>query len=64
MIYEFICGNIAVRNFEEWVYSENSLESLLGELLYFEIISASYSDEVSISKIKQILSEFLTLQFV
>lgn len=64
MIYEFISGNTSVTNFEEWVYSENSLESLLGEPLYFEIISENYSDEVSISRIKQILSEFLTLQFV
>lgn len=64
MIYEFINGNISVKNFEEWLYSENSLESLLGEPLYFEIISANYSDEVSISGIKRFLSEFLRLQFV
>ncbi len=57
-IWRFIRGDIRVQDFEQWVYSENSLEKMLGKTLYFEIISVHYSDKDAVYKIKQLLSEY------
>jgi hypothetical protein len=57
-IWRFIRGDMRVQDFEQWVYSENSLEKMLGKNLYFEIISVNYSDKDALYEIKQHLSEY------
>lgn len=57
--WTFVRGDLPVKDFEEWVYSEKELEKVLGEKLYLDVISANYSDNTSIFEIKQQLTEFL-----
>ncbi len=57
-IWRFIRGDMKVQDFEQWVYSEYSLEKMLGKTLYFETISVNYSDKDALQKIKELLSEY------
>jgi hypothetical protein len=57
-IWRFIRGDMKVQDFEQWVYSENNLEKMLGKTLYLETISVNYSDEDALRKIKELLSEY------
>jgi hypothetical protein len=57
-IWRFIRGDMKVQEFEQWVYSENSLEKMLGKTLYFETISVNYSGKDALNKIKELLSEY------
>jgi hypothetical protein len=62
-IWKFIRGDLPVKVFEEWLYSEDSLETIFGKTLYLDMISANYSDKESIFKIKQLLKEFVHTSF-
>ena len=44
-IWRFIRGDMKVQDFEQWVYSENTLEKMLGKTLYLETISVNYFDK-------------------
>ena len=57
-IWRFIRGDMKVQEFEQWVYSENTLEKMLGKTLYLETISVNYSDKDALRKIKKLLSEY------
>ena len=57
-IWKFIRGDLSVKVFEKWLYSEDQLETMFGKALYFDVISANYSDNESIYQIKQLLSKF------
>jgi len=47
-LWEFVRGDLAVPEFEAWLYNHDDLEATLGGNLYLEAISANYrnSDEV------------------
>lgn len=64
IIWKFVRGEILVNDFEKWTYSEESLATLLGDALYLKILSANYSDEKAISQVKQLLYDFIKLQFI
>jgi len=57
-IWRFIRGDMKVQDFEQWIYSENSLEKMLGKTLYLETLSANYSDKDSLNKVKEVLLEY------
>jgi len=57
-IWRFIRGDMKIKDFERWLYSENSIEQVLGKDLYFEVISVNYSDNGALYRIRQLLSEY------
>jgi len=59
VMWKFVRGDTSVSDFEEWVYSESSLEELLGEDLYMKIISANNSDKSAIWDVRKLLREYL-----
>ena len=44
ILWSFVRGDMAVTDFEAWLYAETDLEPLLGESLHFELISADFKD--------------------
>ena len=52
-------GNISISEFEKWVYSSETLEALLNEDEYTELISYNFTDNDSIYKLGKILKSKL-----
>jgi hypothetical protein len=57
-IWQFVRGDLKTNDFEQWIYSDQGLEELLGKALYLEIISVNYSDKNALFKTKKRLSEY------
>lgn len=57
-IWRFIRGDAAPTDFERWVYSDPTLEGLLGRDLYLSTISARYSDQDAVSHLRGALEQF------
>ena len=45
IVSDFLNGKIENSDFEEWIYSEKSLEDILGNELYIELISLDFKDK-------------------
>lgn len=58
-IWRFLRGDLQTEDFVQWVYSEERLESLLGEKLHLELVSADYFDANSVNRIKLLLREHI-----
>lgn len=43
-LWQFVRGDLAIANFEAWLYRQPSLEQELGSALYMELISFDYRD--------------------
>ena len=63
-IWKFIRSDSAVDEFEEWVYSDITLENAFGKSLYLNIISTDYTSKEAVFKIKQLLKEFVSSSFI
>jgi len=57
-IWKFIRGDMLASDFENWVYSNSTLESLFGKTLYLEIVSANFSSKDTVFQLKKTLKEF------
>ncbi len=44
ILWSFVRGDMPVADFEAWLYAEAGLESLLGEALHFDLISADFRE--------------------
>lgn len=57
-IWQFIRGDLSVHDFEQWLYSDEGLEEILGKTLYLDVISADYSDKDALFRTKKLLSGY------
>jgi hypothetical protein len=57
-IWRFVRGDMLTSDFENWVYSNPTLESLFGEILYLEIISVNFTSKDTVFRLKKTLKEF------
>ena len=53
VIWRFIRGNLAVNEFEQWVYKTPEIEKLLGNSLYFDLLVCNYQEKGQIWEIKK-----------
>ena len=58
-VWHFVRGDMTVADFEAWLYAETGLESLLGEDLHFELISADFKDRNAVFLLRQKLEAVL-----
>ena len=58
-IWKFIRGDILVSEFENWIYSNPTLEDIFGKPRYLEIISINYSSEDKVFHLKEKPKAFL-----
>lgn len=58
-IWKFIRGDMPASEFEGWVYSNPTLESLFGKMLHLEIISANFSSKEVVPQLKETLKKFV-----
>lgn len=56
---DFMNGTIAVAEFEAWVYADQSLEALLGEEAYLELISFNFKQKSVQAVIQPLLNQFI-----
>lgn len=59
VFWKFFRGELEVEAFEQWVYSDSSLEDALGEELYLDVISTDYSLKEDVSRITTRLKELI-----
>ena len=57
-IWKFVRGDVLILDFEKWIYSDPSVESVLGKDLYFDAISTNYSSIEEVLHIKKNLMQF------
>jgi hypothetical protein len=57
-IWKFVRGDMLTSDFEQWAYSDPTVETLLGKELYFELISTDFSSKDAVFCIKQSLKSF------
>ena len=55
IIYKLIAREIEINEFEQWVYSEKDLESLLSSDEYLDLISLTYKQPSSLYEAEKIL---------
>ena len=61
IIYKLIAREIELNEFEQWVYSEKELESLLSSDEYLDLISLTYKQPSSLYEAKKILSPHIDI---
>jgi hypothetical protein len=57
-IWKFIRGDMLASDFENWVYSNPTLENIFGKTLHLEIISTNFSSKDIVFQLKKTLKEF------
>jgi hypothetical protein len=57
-IWRFVRGDLALKDFENWLYSDHSLEEMMGKSFYLEIISVNYTDKDDLFKAKKRQTEY------
>jgi len=58
-LWEFVRGDLAVPEFEAWLYSHDDVEAALGSTLYLEVISADYRSSYEIFDVREKLRSIL-----
>ena len=58
-LWTFLRGDIEARDFEHWACESQSLEEVLGPVLYMDVISADYRDPVAIGSVRDRLGRYL-----
>lgn len=58
-VWTFVRGDLAVRDFERWACESQSVEEMLGSVLYMDVISADYRDPVVIASVRDRLERYL-----
>lgn len=53
--YEVLQKKISVNNFESWVYSTPEIESLYGEIFYFDLMNLNYRNKYIILELEKII---------
>ena len=61
IIYKLIAREIEINDFEQWVYSEKDLESLLSSDEYLDLISLSYKQPSSLYEAEKILKRHINV---
>lgn len=60
MLWKFVSGDISTHEFENWLYNNGTLESLLGKDFYLEAISTDFRPSArQVFSLKKKLKEFL-----
>ncbi len=57
-LWAFLRGDMAVRDFELWIYSDDSLETVFGAELYLTLISADWRDRHAVARLIERLEAF------
>jgi hypothetical protein len=57
-VWRFVRGDTTPAEFEQWAYSETTLEALLGPELYMRIISTDYRDRDAVWRVRGELEHF------
>lgn len=55
--YKVILGKISLNEFEIWLYTNNEIESILGEAEYMDLISFNFKKEGARFELKELLSD-------
>lgn len=58
-LWRFVRGDFSSKAFEDWLYSNTTIEQKLPEELYFSLISVNYSDQGERYVLKQKLRSYL-----
>ena len=58
-MWSFLRGDTSAENFEKFVYTNESIEGVVGKRKYLELLSAGYRDEKDIIELKQTLKIWL-----
>lgn len=59
ILWKFVRGDLAVPEFETWLYSHEELEDVLGSTLHFELISANFRNLEDVFSIQEKLRNSL-----
>ena len=62
-MWKFVRGDLAPLGFEQWVCSNQALESKMGKKFYHELNSMNFSDPDQILKMKRTLMETLRVSY-
>jgi hypothetical protein len=55
ILWRFVYDNIAVSDFEKWVYAAKELEALLDPDIYLHLLEANYQDHLQVHELKNSL---------
>ncbi len=58
-MWSFLSGDTSAESFEKFVYTNESIEGVVGKRKYLELLSAGYGDEKDIIELKQTLKIWL-----
>ena len=61
-LWRFVRGDMAVRDFEAWLYADESLELRFGKPLYLQLISADFRDAQAIRQVRSSLDTYARTQ--
>lgn len=62
-LWKFIRGDLRTSEFEEWLYSNEELEDVFGDIFYFDLISINYKEKDVLFKSKIELTKFVKNKF-
>ena len=61
-VWQFVRGDMRPAESEQWMYSDSTVEQILGKDLFLDVVSTDFSSKDEVFRLKEILKEFALSQ--